>query len=291
MELPPPEPGVPSVAPAHLLKLVGLGATAPQAPQARTPVPEASQTGETKGGEERRSGHWRDYEHKLFIQGLELHGKKWDKVAEVVGTRSTAQVRSHAQKYYKKPMVSKPRIEVRKRDSGDPWTTYETRSDVVNGCEHLTKQTLGTLLAQGQSYNVRRVDTNVGEATSFEVRKVGGDQWERFSSMETCTKVYTDLTVHHISALLNACWEARYVRDETTDQAVAPPSRSPASVAPAPSSTSSCPVAAPQAPVARLGPAPPELLLAPLAGADDRDDSPRKRPRTTATKTAPAAPA
>ena len=48
------------------------------------------------------SGSWRKDEHKLFLQGLEQHGRKWKKIAAVVGTRTKRQVQSHAQKYFAK---------------------------------------------------------------------------------------------------------------------------------------------------------------------------------------------
>ena len=47
-------------------------------------------------------GRWTEEEHNRFLRGLELYGKKWTKVADVVGTRTTVQVRSHAQKYFQK---------------------------------------------------------------------------------------------------------------------------------------------------------------------------------------------
>ena len=48
------------------------------------------------------TGRWTDDEHARFLRGLELFGKKWSKVADVVQSRTTIQVRSHAQKYLKK---------------------------------------------------------------------------------------------------------------------------------------------------------------------------------------------
>lgn len=49
------------------------------------------------------TGRWSSAEHARFINGLELYGRrKWQKIAELVGTRTTVQVRSHAQKYFKK---------------------------------------------------------------------------------------------------------------------------------------------------------------------------------------------
>ena len=48
------------------------------------------------------TGKWTDAEHKLFLQGIEENGRRWPKVSALVGTRTTAQVRSHAQKYFQK---------------------------------------------------------------------------------------------------------------------------------------------------------------------------------------------
>ena len=45
-------------------------------------------------------GRWTHDEHTRFLRGLELFGKNWTKVTEVVGSRTNIQVRSHAQKYY-----------------------------------------------------------------------------------------------------------------------------------------------------------------------------------------------
>lgn len=49
-----------------------------------------------------RTGRWAPDEHKKFLQGIAQHGRNWDKVAQTVLTRTTVQVRSHAQKYFKK---------------------------------------------------------------------------------------------------------------------------------------------------------------------------------------------
>lgn len=48
------------------------------------------------------SGRWTDAEHQVFMQGLQLYGREWKKVASLIPTRTSAQVRSHAQKYFTK---------------------------------------------------------------------------------------------------------------------------------------------------------------------------------------------
>ena len=66
--------------------------------------PEDEPTPEKEPQEEKNenTGRWTDDEHARFLRGLELFGKKWSKVADVVQSRTTIQVRSHAQKYLKK---------------------------------------------------------------------------------------------------------------------------------------------------------------------------------------------
>lgn len=46
---------------------------------------------------------WSIAEHKRFVEGLQKFGRrKWIRIAQHVGTRTVIQVRSHAQKYFKK---------------------------------------------------------------------------------------------------------------------------------------------------------------------------------------------
>jgi len=41
-------------------------------------------------------GRWTDEEHIKFIKAIRLFGKDWRRVQEFIGTRSGAQIRSHA---------------------------------------------------------------------------------------------------------------------------------------------------------------------------------------------------
>ena len=47
-------------------------------------------------------GRWTDEEHELFLEGYNLYGRKWKKVAGVIKTRTMVQTRTHAQKYFKR---------------------------------------------------------------------------------------------------------------------------------------------------------------------------------------------
>lgn len=48
------------------------------------------------------TGRWTAEEHRLFLQGLEAHGKGWKKIASLIKSRTVVQIRTHAQKYFQK---------------------------------------------------------------------------------------------------------------------------------------------------------------------------------------------
>ncbi|KAL9179260.1 hypothetical protein ACHAXT_008550 [Thalassiosira profunda] len=48
------------------------------------------------------TGRWTADEHRLFLQGLEQHGKGWKKIATLIRSRTVVQIRTHAQKYFQK---------------------------------------------------------------------------------------------------------------------------------------------------------------------------------------------
>ena len=83
-------------------RFLGGGATPPQKEQEDEPTPEKTSDDEPQPEKNENTGRWTDDEHARFLRGLELFGKKWSKVADVVQSRTTIQVRSHAQKYLKK---------------------------------------------------------------------------------------------------------------------------------------------------------------------------------------------
>ncbi|KAF6159463.1 hypothetical protein GIB67_032234 [Kingdonia uniflora] len=51
---------------------------------------------------------WTDDEHNRFHQALKLYGRAWQRIEEHIGTKTTMQIRSHAQKFFSK--VNAPRI-------------------------------------------------------------------------------------------------------------------------------------------------------------------------------------
>lgn len=49
-----------------------------------------------------RIGTWTDAEHGRFLDAMKIYGNDWPSVVKYIGTRTANQVRSHAQKYYRK---------------------------------------------------------------------------------------------------------------------------------------------------------------------------------------------
>ena len=47
-------------------------------------------------------GRWTKKEQELFIIFFNIHGRNWEKISSLIKTRNTTQIRSHAQKYFKK---------------------------------------------------------------------------------------------------------------------------------------------------------------------------------------------
>lgn len=46
------------------------------------------------------SGRWTSEEHEKFLEGLKMFGRDWRQIEEHIGSRTCAQIRSHAQKYF-----------------------------------------------------------------------------------------------------------------------------------------------------------------------------------------------
>lgn len=63
---------------------------------------------------------WYIDEHLKFLEAIQKYGRDWKKVQSHVGTRSSTQSRSHAQKFFKKIGIDKVSSELRKLKNGVP---------------------------------------------------------------------------------------------------------------------------------------------------------------------------
>jgi SHAQKYF class myb-like DNA-binding protein len=45
-------------------------------------------------------GKWTQAEHEAFLKGFELYGNNWNMISTIVTTRTSMQIKTHAQKYH-----------------------------------------------------------------------------------------------------------------------------------------------------------------------------------------------
>ena len=65
-------------------------------------VSEANEGSAGVSQKNKTKGRWTAEEHKCFLDSLRAFGKDWYRVEEAIGTRNSAQIRSHAQKFLSK---------------------------------------------------------------------------------------------------------------------------------------------------------------------------------------------
>ncbi|ORX93100.1 hypothetical protein K493DRAFT_262785 [Basidiobolus meristosporus CBS 931.73] len=68
------------------------------------------------------TGPYTDEEEKLFLSGLELHGREWKKLVEHMGTRNAESIRSHAQKHFIKLYRDGLALPLKVQESGNGYT-------------------------------------------------------------------------------------------------------------------------------------------------------------------------
>ncbi|KAL3903935.1 MAG: hypothetical protein SGILL_010257 [Bacillariaceae sp.] len=117
-----------------------------------------SPSGSSSAGQ--TTGRWTQEEHQAFLEGLKECGREWKKVAMRIPTRTSAQIRSHAQKYFAKlqrddetnhhHLLSPP--------NGIPSTSYST---VAPDGDPLTGSTITTHSSSSSAHFAPSIQKNV----------------------------------------------------------------------------------------------------------------------------------
>jgi SHAQKYF class myb-like DNA-binding protein len=79
------------------------------------------------GDDGKMNGRWGKAEHQRFVDGLKKYGKNWKKVEEHVRTRTGAQIRSHAQKFFNR--LQKELNDGDEMAAGGPMAAQEPRNN------------------------------------------------------------------------------------------------------------------------------------------------------------------
>lgn len=103
--------------------------SSPKKKKHKIPMPTTS-GGSSNTSASENTGRWTTEEHRLFLQGLEQHGKGWKKIASLIQSRTVVQIRTHAQKYFQKMAKA--------RQNGE--TTEETV--VSHGGNHIVSHSI-----------------------------------------------------------------------------------------------------------------------------------------------------
>ena len=88
--------------PAHPARARVVSNAAPPASPGTTAPPNTVSAIHPTTGQVENTGRWTAEEHRLFLQGLEQHGKGWKDIATLIQSRTVVQIRTHAQKYFQK---------------------------------------------------------------------------------------------------------------------------------------------------------------------------------------------
>lgn len=124
-------------------------------------------------------GRWTAAEHRAFLEGLKIHGREWKKVATCIPTRTAAQIRSHAQKYFAKVSKEKQQLQL------SALKLQSLADDVVpmSSCETTSCAVVGVKRSSQHSHIVQSVIENAS-TVELRVSKTLASLRNRYETLE-----------------------------------------------------------------------------------------------------------
>ncbi|KAH8069469.1 hypothetical protein JL721_5771 [Aureococcus anophagefferens] len=122
------------------------------------------------------TGRWTAEEHEEFIKCLAIYGREWKKVSERITTRTAAQIRSHAQKYFKK-IQSGARASRRRRGRRRPAAPAAAPAPEVEApiSSHGALSAIDDMLRQLRKKRIALCDAAAADARSANVPRCSPD--------------------------------------------------------------------------------------------------------------------
>eukprot|EP01033_Poteriospumella_lacustris_P003337 gene3336-2465_t len=134
-------------------------------------------------GSKHDSGRWTSEEHRLFLEGVMLYGKDWKKMQPLIKTRSLVQIRTHAQKVFKKIGLKRFEDSYDEKPVRLPPSSTETAASVGNTNQSSDTALPGEAKTENDESDEKANDNSVNVSSTAEDRNATTSNPQRSSSV------------------------------------------------------------------------------------------------------------